>query len=450
MKGNEIFKLTLGLAVSGVLISCGVAPTAIPTSVPTAEPVLPTEGLSTATLAPTTVEPSQTPSPAETATETEQPTGTLVIPTAAPAASPHFKNGEKLRLDYIHMVSTTDGWGISGRYVLTTADGGKSWREVTPPEPIQAGAKARAFGVFPDRQRAWILYGVNSPDSPYPSYQIDPEASVWTTNDGGQTWRPSAPLSHDVNAEDMWAEFAALNGSNGWMLLRGVYVGAGTHYVADFFQTSDGSATWNLIQGDFNWDYTGIVFTDQKNGWLTWQTTGAYAPAPPAYAVTGDGGLNWDFRELPPPNDQPDLFDKYDYCEPYQPNLLSVESVRLLVACFDFYSPPHHHVSYLYSSEDAGQNWTIDPLPAKVNASNDTLIFFDKQNSLLLGRDMYQSDDGGRTWSLIKTVNWDGQFSFVDDQNGWAIATNDNHEAALVQTTNGGKNWSQINPVATR
>jgi hypothetical protein len=197
-------------------------------------------------------------------------------------------------------------------------------------------------------------------------------------------------------------------------------------------------------------DYTGMVFADADSGWLTWQTTGAYASAPPEYAVTDDGGFNWETRDLPPPDDAPDLFDQYEYCEPYQPNLLSVKSVRLLVACFDYHNPPKDYVSYLYSSEDSGANWKTYSLPDKVDATQYTLIFFDDLNSLLLGREMFQSDDGGETWSTIKTVTWDGQFSFVDEQNGWAIALNNDRERALVQTSNGGRIWSKLDPVAVR
>jgi len=88
-------------------------------------------------------------------------------------------------------------------------------------------------------------------------------------------------------------------------------------------------------------------------------------------------------------------------------------------------------------------------LPKKVNGAKTTLIFFDGQIGFLLGRDMYETRDGGETWDLIKTVNWDGQFSFVDEQNGWAIAKNKG-EIALVRTEDGGRTWSQLEPTTVR
>jgi hypothetical protein len=56
---------------------------------------------------------------------------------------------------------------------------------------------------------------------------------------------------------------------------------------------------------------------------------------------------------------------------------------------------------------------------------------------LLMGRNSYRSADDGKSWTFIKSVNWDGQFSFSDPQYGWAIARS-NTEIALVKTVNGG------------
>jgi len=450
MKGHRIIKTTMGLIASVILISCEVVPpTMIPS--PSPEPVAITENLPTATRVPDTAEPVLTPSPAEITPEPEQATVAAFIATPQSAAAPHFKNGEKILITYIHMVNTAEGWGISGSYILTTSDGGETWHEVTPPEPIPVDSFAPAYGTFYDEKTAWVIY-CNDPSltsDPFTAGCVTPsDTSVWSTTDGGETWTASPPLFHNVNAELTWAEFATVDSTTGWMMIRGVYVGAGTHYVAELFQTVDG-VTWDSLDGDEGVDYTGMVFADENSGWLTWQTTGAYAAAPPEYAVTDDGGYNWETRDLPPPDDAPDLFTQYDYCEPYQPNLLSAQSVRLLVACFDYYDPPREFISYLYNSDDAGKSWNILPLPEKVNASGYTLIFFDGENCLLLGREMYQSDDGGETWELIKTVNWDGQFSFIDDQNGWAVARNEG-ELALVQTEDGGRIWSKLSPVVVR
>jgi photosystem II stability/assembly factor-like uncharacterized protein len=118
----------------------------------------------------------------------------------------------------------------------------------------------------------------------------------------------------------------------------------------------------------------------------------------------------------------------------------------MLVGCFDGYDPPHASSSYLYSSEDGGTTWTGTRLPEKVLASQDTLFVLDQDDLLLLGKDIYRSADGGQSWAFVKTVSWQGQFTFVDLQTGWAIARA-NDQAALVKTSNGGRTWIEVKPV---
>jgi photosystem II stability/assembly factor-like uncharacterized protein len=88
-------------------------------------------------------------------------------------------------------------------------------------------------------------------------------------------------------------------------------------------------------------------------------------------------------------------------------------------------------------------------LPGKVLASQDTLFYFDANHALLLGRDIYQSANGGQTWSFVQPVNWDGQFSFVDPLHGWAVG-GEVGKIALVNTVNGGRTWVLIKPVIAR
>jgi photosystem II stability/assembly factor-like uncharacterized protein len=419
------FLLLAGLACGPLTWSNA---TAIPSNPPLAESTLPAA----------TAEPTLESTTAENPTNPPPDTQPAPDTSPQPAAPAHHHPGDAIKLDEIHMFDAQDGWAVSEASVLVTADGAQTWREVTPPEGVPASSQAQAQGVFLDRLSAWVLFSVND--------RVPPEAVVWHTTDSGLTWTASAPLDHQAYGDRVWAEFSALDAMHVWLMVRGVVAGAGIHYAAQFFRTTDGGLTWLPLVGDVGVDYTGLVFADPDHGWLTWQTTGAYAPSAPEYGVTSDGAVNWDSRELPPPPDAPDLFDTSPYCESLQPRALSVHSVRMLVGCFDEYAPPHVFSSYLYASEDGGATWTSVHLPAKVQASDDTLIFFDAQNALLLGRDIYRTADEGQTWSYVKSVNWDGQFSFVDAQTGWAVARVSG-QIALVKTVNGGSTWSEIKPI---
>ncbi len=45
----------------------------------------------------------------------------------------------------------------------------------------------------------------------------------------------------------------------------------------------------------------------------------------------------------------------------------------------------------------------------------------------------------------IKSVTWDGDYSFVNPTTGWAVARNED-EIALVNTTDGAATWEIIDP----
>ncbi len=393
---------------------------------------------------PTTPGETKTPASTNTATSTITATEPPPLPDVEagepqPAAPRHFSAGQRVTLTSIQMMTPDEGWGLSGPYVLVTADGGESWQEFTPPQSFSDPEAATAYAAFVDARTAWVIFAENE--------QIFPEASVWSTTDGGQTWRPSPPLLHEVYGEVVWAEFAARGSADGWLMMRGVYVGAGTHHVGQLLRSTDGGLTWSAVPpADYNYDYTGMAFANPETGWLAWQSIGAYAAAPPEYAVTADGGLSWEVRTLPPPADAPNLFEDYEYSEPYQVNLLPADSVRLLVGAYGYEIPPVDFAGYLYRSEDGGASWQTSPLPAGIFAPDYSLIFFDALTGLLLGRESYRTSDGGLSWQHVSTVYWDGQYSFVDPLHGWA-AGHMGDEAALVRTVDGGAHWEIVTAV---
>jgi photosystem II stability/assembly factor-like uncharacterized protein len=378
---------TFSILTTVILIStaCGLSSTATPSpkvttvAVPTALP---------ATLAPT-------PEVLSPTIESIEPTSTVETsaeqPVSRPAAPAHFKAGDPIKIERLVMKSRADGWGLSGPYLLATSDGAKTWREATPPETLPQGAASFASGAALNASTAWVIFLSDA--------HISPEAVIWHTTDGGRNWTPSPPLNHQVIGDKVWAQFAVWDAQNVWMMVRGVYVGAGTHYNHQLFRTTDGGLTWNSLDGQTSDNYSGMVFADSNFGLRTLQTTGAYAPAPPAYDVTTDGGVTWQTRELPPPPGSPDLFTQYPYCETFQPVLVSAQSLRMLMGCFDYENPPKKFVSYFYSSQDSGSTWQSVLLASKVQAAQDQLIYFGLNNGLLLGHDIYISTSDGQTWT---------------------------------------------------
>jgi photosystem II stability/assembly factor-like uncharacterized protein len=360
-------------------------------------------------------------------------------PTGPQASVEIYAKGQSIVMDNIKMFTANEGWGISRSSVLVTLDGGKKWVEVTPPSSLLTSGNTKAYGAFFDTKTAWVIFSADD--------QISPTETIWYTTDGGITWTSGPALNHKAYGDRMWAEFSVLSARDLWVMIRGVYVGAGTHYDHQLFRSIDGGVTWVTYDSPTSDDYTGMVYFGANDGVRTLQTTGSYAPAPPVLETTVDGGTTWVSRQLPPPQAKPDLFTHYPYCETYSPVMLSSTSIRVLMGCFDY---PHLIYSgYYYESEDGGQTWKSFPLPSKAHAERSQLIYFDPSHILVMGRNSYRSNSDGQGWTFIKMVNWEGQFSFVDPKTGWAIAT-EKGLSALVSTVNGGATWSLIKPAIAK
>lgn len=388
-----------------------------------------------------------------------QRTPTLV---AYPTQTSVFETGEMIELSSIHMASERDGWGTNNSAVWTTRDGGRTWRDVTPPAQYLPGTSYEWYGAFLDANHAWVVRAILRPPPDFGC--IDTDASVWYTSNGGQTWEASQPLMHDLVGMSCRVSIKMIDAQAGWLIIDGWYTGAGPHTPSEFFHTTDGGATWNVAQASWS-DSTGTyyphtpqwlsdrAFYDQT-GWQLINTSECWpcygATPAPAYYMTADGGLSWRFHYLPAPSDVPDLFERYFSCEPYQLNLLTEETVRLKLACsqYDENQEPGA-IDFLYATEDGGISWDTFELPMASASMEDyytRMIFFDADQGLLLGREMWRTADGGKTWQHINTVTWDGQFSFVDRSHGWAIARADD-VAVLVYTINGGEDWQVLSPM---
>ncbi|NIM96412.1 MAG: hypothetical protein GTO18_22155 [Anaerolineales bacterium] len=408
------FLILLGMA-------CGLFSS--PTSPPdTIEPAGSEEAAPTP--APTKVPPTeavQEPTPSPIPDVTEAPLGDPI---------PHFTSGQPVIITEIHMIDTAIGWGIgvvveSDDHILRTEDGGETWMDVTPPEPKPPIGESpkRASVFFLDGENAWVTY--------------KGETIVWYSSDAGASWR-SSDTSHPSNFEStLWFSDSA----HGW-LLRTLDVGTGNASVT-LFRTVDDGSSWDVVvdpysSTDLQSCYkSGIVFSGDQDGWVTYACMGLYSI--PFLDWTTDGGSNWRTEDLPPPPEDSDLFDGFPNCNLHWPTMFSPISGALVLDCTYFEDETKFHETYLYTTSDQGMNWRVDDYPGG------ELLFVDVNNGFALGQDFYKTTDGGRSWTKVRTVNWDGQFSFVDEDNGWAAARADD-EIALVKITEGGTALEMLEP----
>ena len=97
------------------------------------------------------------------------------------------------------------------------------------------------------------------------------------------------------------------------------------------------------------------------------------------------------------------------------------------------------YTNFIYSTQDGGIGWESSPAPSG------RLHLLNPDYGWMLGEEIHLTEDGGKTWTKINEVTWEGQFNFIDKYHGWAVARNDD-EIALVKTENGGRSWTIIDP----
>jgi photosystem II stability/assembly factor-like uncharacterized protein len=397
----------------------------------------------TATQSPVIV-PSDTP-----AVQGIPPTIAVPTPVLSEPAIQHFTSGQAISIAYIRMVDTARGWAIGGLsgatdHVFRTQDAGQTWSDVTPPQQTPAaGDSVTALGFFKDASSGWVVYGPGGAGGTIPPFVF-----VWRTHDSGVTWQYGTVDTSGGSFEFFLPSYLTFVGDqNGWFM---VAVGAGMmHQYVAIFSTSDGGATWTKILDPFvdtsiqSFPKTDLVFADAQNGWLTRDAQGVENI--PHVFRTVDGGVTWNQIDLPAPSDKTDLFDKYS-CGTYTPNVFLPTSVIVALKCLDN-ATYQTQLDFQYGTTDGGTTWQIHPLPAgySISAVNDGLLYFDLNHAFALGHSIFQTNDGGLTWTLIKQVNWDGQFSFANMNMGWAVARSDS-DIAFVSTTTGCAKWAIINP----
>lgn len=416
--------------LSILLAACsGAAVTPVPTLPP------PTE---TPILVPTLAPPENTPTPDVTATA------------ALPANPiPHLTAGTEVTVSTINMVDASHGWAIGSaaadpnEHILLTADGGSTWKDVTPPEGTDPSGGKVATAFFKGSGTAWVIYSNNVLQS------APGNALVWKTTDGGANWSASQPIVPPAEMEFFSpGYFSFPDDQNGWLL---VHAGAGmSHDYIYVYGTTDGGTTWTELVDAANSEQTGtgpsmslyktgMAFADAQKGWITYDNAGV-APGLTLYG-TADGGHTWALQSLPAPANQTDLFtNQSNSCRADGLTFLNATQGSMVVTCSQ--GSPDQKRSWLYQTSDAGASWRSDLLPA---AGGD-LQMVDAGNGYYVGGRIFRSTDGGKSWVTVIAVTWSGQPDFIDMNNGWLVAIKDS-EKALVQTTNAAVNWKILKTV---
>ena len=173
-------------------------------------------------------------------------------------------------LHAVFFVDQNRGWAVGSRgTLLSTTDGGKSWRRAVQPTP-----DVIRDIHFSDQLNGWIvcernIYELKSND--------EPRSYLMRTSDGGEHWQRVAVRGAD--ARIMRAVFGV--DGRGWAFGEG-----GT-----ILTSHDSGANWIKLPAPTRYLLLGGTFIDENSGWLV--------GAGSTILQTTDGGETWHHGRMP-------------------------------------------------------------------------------------------------------------------------------------------------------
>ncbi len=331
------------------------------------------------------------------------------------------------------LLDANQGWALRAEQLLWTADGGATWKDLTPPA---AGGSALLSADFLDAGHGWLAIQSSS----------DGGLSVLATTDGGASWQSAPlPLSADLVGR---VSLDFIDAQNGWAAVQ--FPSSSIFSQGTLFRTSDGGQTWTQLSlpiGD------PVRFVDAQHGWVAGGAGGNELYA------TQDGGSTWHLLSVVSSDE--DVPGQVYYGLPE----FSSPSEGLLPVTISDPAQPHLE---LYATHDGGQTWglaSITPLnpqdlpggalPLDVSASGNGLAALPDGASIRIAA-------AGATLSAQASSPVPAgvtQMELAASGSGWVVTWNGvctgdklapdfscTQRSQLFKTTDGGQTWVEITP----
>jgi photosystem II stability/assembly factor-like uncharacterized protein len=294
------------------------------------------------------------------------------------------------------MTDANSGWLFGDRFLWTTNDGGITWRELPFPV-LRPGDFAR--GEFVNKLQGWLLSQTQR---------------LYETRDGGLQWTPQSLPESDGIIQAAWmsgdssrawlggGEYRPSAGPDGpnYAIRRYESGGWGRLNPVVFRRTGIG-ATWNKqLLPRCSWSIFHLQFWDSQKGVAVGDNGCVY--------LTETGGDQWTLGTL---HSKSELAGREDDDGVPTIFLPSRDAKGWLSTRNGF-----------YETNDGGKNWY--EISASGTPHFDVFGFSDAANGLAIARqsEIYESIDGGRTWKRLMLDMAPRYLYFLEKRRGWLLS----------------------------
>lgn len=294
-------------------------------------------------------------------------------------------------------VSATDVWAVDGAGALLHSTDGARWSEPSDPaSPVRRWLNALSGVSFSDASDGWVVGEDSSMDG-----------IILHTSNGGTTWSPQASqLSGPLQAVQF------VDATHGWAVSAEPGMGSGSNDAIE--RTTNAGATWvpqyvaNMVlltSLDFSSDDVGCV-------------AGGYVPngngsEVPAVFRTTDGGQSWIRATIPLSSGEQGTMRSLSFADPDDGWAVTAAYTR--ISAYEY-----EETDTVVSTTDGGATWATVPGLSDVYAQS--VCFSDSRHGWVgAAEGVYGTTDGGADWQQVAGAGDVNAIVAADAQHVWAF-----------------------------
>jgi photosystem II stability/assembly factor-like uncharacterized protein len=356
------------------------------------------------------------------------------------------------QIESMKLLTADTGWAATRNTLFWTADGGASWKDITPKLNHKHQILSSVF--FLDVSRGWALISCSD------DHDIAADNSCFalaSTADAGETWSVAQEkIAHAFSREQLedgygfsgrsWLDF--VGSQHGWEILD-IATNSANPSAGEMLRTVDGGKTWTPTKDTPTSDH--FIFMTPTGGWIA-------GGKDQEVFVTHDSGDAWQKVSLPKPSIVgPDTgigIDLPVFVDEHRGLLLARYAVGPLMG-------PDLSTLVLFATADGGRTWKEERILSKLPE----IYSSDLAGSILIAAHSEQvkaprngaepgiaaiklslytlGPNQNRTSNAVEVSSQGAaiQLTFVDGDQGWANLTD-----RLLATRDAGKTWVDVTP----